>query len=105
MILFVVTTLPDEAVAAGIVRQLIEKKAAACGTIIPGARSIYRWKDAIEDSPEAIVIFKIPRSRADTFESELRALHPYETPEIAIFEPERVSQAYADWVLNSCSTS
>ncbi|MFM8717409.1 MAG: divalent-cation tolerance protein CutA, partial [Spartobacteria bacterium] len=81
MILFVVTTLPDEAVAAGIVRQLIEKKAAACGTIIPGARSIYRWKDAIEDSPEVMVIFKIPRSRAATFESELRALHPYETPE------------------------
>ena len=45
MILFVVTTLPDESTAAQIVHRLVEKKLAACGTIIPGARSIYRWKD------------------------------------------------------------
>lgn len=34
MILFVATTLPDESTAAGIIRQLVEKKSAACGTII-----------------------------------------------------------------------
>lgn len=102
MILFVVTTLPDEPVAANIVRQLVEKKAAACGTIIPGARSIYRWNDAIEDSNEVVVIFKIPKSQFTAFEAELRALHPYETSEIAAFEAASVSQAYADWVLESC---
>ena len=103
MTLFVVTTLPDESTAAHIVHRLVEKKLAACGTIIPGARSIYRWKDAIEDSPEAVVVFKIPETAAALFESELRALHPYENPEIAAFEAARFSQAYADWVLKSCS--
>ena len=105
MILFVVTILPDESVASSIVRQLVEKKAAACGTIIPGARSIYRWKDAIEDSAEVVVIFKIPKNQSTAFESELRALHPYETPEIAAFEAGSVLQAYSDWVVESCRKS
>ena len=105
MILFVVTTLPDESVAASIVRQLVEKKVAACGTIIPGARSIYRWKDAIEDSAEVVVIFKIPSDQSASFEFELRALHPYETPEITAFEAASVLQAYSFWVVESCRKS
>jgi periplasmic divalent cation tolerance protein len=102
MILFVVTTLPDESTAASIIRQLVQRKSAACGTIIPGARSIYRWKDAIEDSAEVVVILKIPKAAATTFEAELRTLHPYETPEIAAFEAAHASQAYTAWVLESC---
>ena len=102
MILFVATTLPDESIAASIIRLLVEKKSAACGTIIPGARSIYRWKDAIEESAEVVVIFKIPKTAATTFEAELRSLHPYETPEIAAFEAAHASQAYTAWVLEGC---
>jgi periplasmic divalent cation tolerance protein len=105
MILFVVTTLLDESTAASIIRQLVEKKSAACGTIIPGARSIYRWRDAIEESAEVMVIFKIPKTGATDFESELRSLHPYETPEIAAFEAAQASQAYSAWVLASCKKS
>jgi periplasmic divalent cation tolerance protein len=102
MILFVVTTLPDEPTAASIIRQLVEKKSAACGTILPGARSIYRWKDAIEDFAEVVVIFKIPKAAATDFESELRSLHPYETPEIAAFQAAQALQAYSAWVVASC---
>jgi periplasmic divalent cation tolerance protein len=103
MILFVVTTLPDESTAASIIRELVEKKSAACGTIIPGARSIYRWKDAIEDSAEVVVIFKIPKAAATTFEAELSSLHPYETPEITAFEVAHASQAYTAWVIENCT--
>ena len=102
MILFVATTLPDQSTAAGIIRQLVENNSTACGTIIPGARSIYRWKDAIEESAEVVVIFKIPKTAATTFEAELRSLHPYETPEIAAFEAAHASQAYTAWVIESC---
>jgi periplasmic divalent cation tolerance protein len=105
MILFVATTLPDESTATSIIRQLVEKKSAACGTIIPGARSIYRWKDAIQESAEVVVIFKIPKATATTFEAELRSLHPYETPEIAAFEAAHASQDYTAWVIESCKNT
>lgn len=103
MILFVITTLPDEASAARIIQTLVEKKSAACGTILPGVRSIYRWKDSVEDAAEVLVLFKIPAASAQTFIAELKSLHPYETPEIAAFEAAHVHQAYAKWVLESCA--
>lgn len=67
MIQFVVTTLPDETSAAAIVHELVEKKFAACGTLLPAARSIYRWRDSIEDTSEVVVIFKIPATSFSVF--------------------------------------
>jgi uncharacterized protein involved in tolerance to divalent cations len=51
------------------------------------------------------VIFKIPKTGATDFESELRSLHPYETPEIAGFEAAQALQAYSAWVVASCEKS
>ena len=50
MIRLILTTFANEEDAAKAVHTLVEENVAACGTILPGARSIYRWKDAIEDS-------------------------------------------------------
>ena len=105
MIQFVVTTLPDESSAAAIVHELVEKKLAACGTLLPAARSIYRWKDAIEETSEVVVIFKIPATSFSDFSSALQSLHPYETPEIVAFNPAEASAAYSRWVIDSCNPS
>jgi periplasmic divalent cation tolerance protein len=102
MIQFVVTTLPDETSAAAIVHELVEKKFAACGTLLPAARSIYRWKDSIEDTCEVVVIFKIPATHFSIFSSALQSLHPYENPEIVAFDPAEASAIYSTWILDSC---
>jgi len=102
MIQFVVTTLPDETSAAAIVHELVEKKFAACGTLLPAARSIYRWKDSIEDTSEVVVIFKIPSKSFSVFSSALQSLHPYENPEIVAFDPAEASSIYSSWILDSC---
>ena len=102
MIRFVLSTFPDEETASRIVRELVEAQHAACGTIIPKAKSIYRWQGNIEEASEAIVIFKIPAENFIAFQTALLAIHPYETPEIAAFEPKEVSDAYAKWVLECC---
>ena len=102
MIQFVITTLPDETSAAAIVHELVEKKFAACGTLLPAARSIYRWKDSIEDTSEVVVIFKIPATHFSIFSSALQSLHPYENPEIVAFDPAEASAIYSTWILDSC---
>ena len=102
MIQFVVTTLPDETSAAAIVHELVEKKFAACGTLLPAARSIYRWKDSIEDTSEVVVIFKIPATHFSIFSSALQSLHPYENPEIVAFDPAEASAIYSTWILDTC---
>jgi periplasmic divalent cation tolerance protein len=102
MIRLVFTTFANAEDAARAVRTLVEEKVAACGTILPGARSIYRWKDAIEDTGESLVLLKISVERFPDLERRLRAIHPYETPEIVALDPTAVSSDYADWVIQ-CS--
>jgi periplasmic divalent cation tolerance protein len=58
MIRLVLTTFANAEDAAKAVRTLVDEKIIACGTILPGARSIYRWKDAVEDAGEAVVSLK-----------------------------------------------
>ena len=82
--------------------RLIFTTFAACGTILPGARSIYRWKDAIEDNGESLVLLKTAVERYPDLERRLRAIHPYETPEIVALDPAAVSSEYAAWVIR-CS--
>ena len=102
MIRLVFTTFANAEDAARAVRTLVEEKVAACGTILPGARSIYRWKDAIEDSGEFLVLIKTSAERFPDLEGKLRSIHPYETPEIVALDPAAVSSDYADWVVQ-CS--
>jgi periplasmic divalent cation tolerance protein len=102
MIRLVLTTFANAEDAAKAVRALVEEKVAACGTILPGARSIYRWKETIEDTGESLALLKTSVERFPDLERRLRAIHPYETPEIVALDPTAVSSDYADWVIQ-CS--
>jgi periplasmic divalent cation tolerance protein len=99
MIRLVLTTFANAEDAAKAVRVLVEGRFAACGTVLPGARSIYRWKEAIEDTSEALVLIKTSAERFPDLERKLRSIHPYETPEIVVLDPAAVSGDYADWVI------
>lgn len=99
MIRVVLSTFPDEDVAAGAVRALVGENLAACGTIVPGARSIYRWQGRIEDAREVIVFFKIAAADFERFRARLATLHPYEVPEILAISPSEWHAAYAEWVV------
>jgi periplasmic divalent cation tolerance protein len=103
MIRVVLTTFANAEDAAKAVRILVDEQIIACGTILPGARSIYRWKAAIEDSEEAVVLLKTSAERFPALEERLRAIHPYETPEVIALDPTAVSRDYADWVIECVS--
>jgi periplasmic divalent cation tolerance protein len=99
--LLVLTSFPDADTAAAVVRTLVEEKLAACGTIIPGARSIYAWEGKIEDTSEAAVFLKTESALYAKLEKRLAQLHPHEVPEIIAWEPGAASRAYAAWVAGS----
>ena len=77
----------------------IEEKLAACGTIVPGARSIYFWRGVLEDSAEVLVIFKIASANEERFIARLGELHPYDVPEIVSISPSKWNEAYGRWVV------
>lgn len=101
MIRIVLTTFADGDSAARIVKQLVSEKLAACGTILPGARSIYFWEGAVEDTAEVLVIFKIAAANEGKFIARLGELHPYDVPEIVSIVPEKWNEAYGQWVVEN----
>jgi periplasmic divalent cation tolerance protein len=77
---------------------LVGEKLIACGTILPGARSIYEWEGKMEDATEVLVLFKTAGPAYAKLEKRLLKLHPYDMPEIVALEAGAASKAYAAWV-------
>ena len=102
-ILLVFTTWPDIEVARAAAHTLVEEKLAACGNVVPGVESIYRWQGKIETGAEIIVIFKTVATSYARLEARVRQLHPYEVPEIVAVPVEAGLPDYLGWVRGSCS--
>lgn len=99
----ILSTFADEASAASAIRSLLDERLIACGSIVPGVRSIYRWKGNVEESAEVQVILKTSQEAASRCFARLAALHPYEVPEIVEVEPSSVAVTYASWIRESLS--
>ena len=96
----ILTTCPDEQTARSIARALVEERLAACGNVVPGVLSIYRWKGAIEEAGETLLLLKVPAAGAAAAAARLRTLHPYEVPEILVLAIDRGAPDYLRWVVD-----
>jgi periplasmic divalent cation tolerance protein len=103
-ILVVLSTFPDVETARRIAETLVAKNLVACANITPQVESIYRWQGKTEAAKEALVIFKLAAKRYAEFEKELKALHPYEVPEIIALPVTHGSKEYLRWVSENCAT-
>lgn len=103
--LLVLTSFPDADKAASAARILVEEKLAACGTIVPGARSIYAWEGSVADQTEVLLLLKTEAPLYARLEKRLAKLHPYEIPEILAWEPGAVHRPYAGWIAGAVQTS
>ena len=93
-----VTTVPSVEVGRALVKSLVERKLVACGNILPGVTSIYRWKGAVEESAEAVVLLKTRAERWDALREIFPSLHPYEVPELIVVPIIGGHQPYLDWL-------
>ncbi|MGH8150743.1 MAG: divalent-cation tolerance protein CutA [Steroidobacteraceae bacterium] len=95
--LVVLCTCPDDPVAERIARNLASEGLAACVNRGP-FRSTYRWKGALHDEPEVLLIIKTSRARYAELEVRLKSLHPYEVPEIIALPIVAGSSDYLAWM-------
>ncbi len=96
----VLTTCPDTESAERIARALVRDGHAACVNIVPAVESIYKWKGKIECAREHLLIIKAPARNYAAIEAHIRALHPYELPEVIAVPIGRGSPAYLGWLDN-----
>ena len=91
------TTAPPDA-AQDLAHVLVEERLAACVSLLPGVRSVYRWKGEICDDPETQLLVKTTVSRLADLAARIRALHPYEIPELVVLRPEGGSASWLAWL-------
>jgi periplasmic divalent cation tolerance protein len=94
----VLITAPDAETGAKIARALVDERLAACVNVLASVRSIYRWEGAVQEAAEVLLIAKTRADREDALARRVRALHPYELPEILALPAVGGSAAYLDWV-------
>ncbi len=95
----VLVTAPSKEVGRQIAQSLLEQKLAACVNILAPVNSLYMWEGKLCDDEEALLVIK---TRAALFQERLvpavRAVHPYQVPEIIALPVEMGWQPYLDWI-------
>ena len=97
----VFSTAPDMKTARGLARSLVERKAAACVTCLPGGLSVYRWKGKIVSAKESLLVAKTSRRKLKEAVRILQEFHPYDLPEVVALRVAAGSKKYIDWIKRS----
>jgi len=95
----VLVTTPDPGTGLALVRELVESRLAACGNLIPGVTSVYRWKGEVHQDPECLVIFKTTTARVGELRRRAIELHPYDVPEFLTLSVVDGHPPYLEWVM------
>jgi len=98
----VLCTVPDRESAERIAEALVAEQLAACVNIIPGITSVYRWKGTLEKDEEFMLFIKTTQGTYKILEQRIRALHPYELPEIIAVAIQTGQKDYIRWI-ESCT--
>jgi periplasmic divalent cation tolerance protein len=96
--LIVFTSFGSEDEAARVVRTLVEERLIACGNLLPGARSLYRWEGKIADEREVVAILKTRKQDWAALMSRLHELHSYTTPECVAVRIAAGAPTYMAWL-------
>ncbi|TVP48962.1 MAG: divalent-cation tolerance protein CutA [Gemmatimonadales bacterium] len=94
----VLVTLPDAASAGSMARILVEEGHAACGSIVPGVSSIYRWEGKIHEDTEVLLVLKTSEPALAGLLRRVPELHSYDVPEVLALPVTEGHPPYLDWV-------
>lgn len=99
----VYTTFPDAETAMAIGEALVRARLAACVNVLPGMRSVYAWKGAIERGEEVVAIIKTREGVSERLAAMLKEKHPYETPIILHLPVDEADPDTAAWIIAETS--
>lgn len=84
--------------AERLARQLVDRRLAACVTVISPVRSFYRWKGAVADAAEWLLLIKTSRPLFAPLCAAVESTHLYELPEIIALPVIEGSANYLSWI-------
>jgi periplasmic divalent cation tolerance protein len=97
--ILVLCTCPEESVALDIARVLVKEGLAACVNRMAALTSVYQWHGRVCEVSEQLLMIKTIPARYEALEMRLKALHPYEIPEIIAIPVVAGSSQYLAWLV------
>ncbi|KYP96342.1 cation tolerance protein CutA [Sodalis-like endosymbiont of Proechinophthirus fluctus] len=99
----ILCTAPDDACAHAIAQRLLAGNLAACVTLLPGAISLYYWQGMLEQQAEVQLLIKSRITLRQAIFAQIKAHHPYQTPELLVLPVVSGDPDYLSWLNNSLS--
>ena len=97
-VVVVLVTCPGPTVGRRISRELIRRRVATCVNLFPRIESWYRWQGKMERSAEALLLIKTTSRGVPALTRAIRAIHPYQCPEIIALPVVAGHAPYLRWV-------
>jgi periplasmic divalent cation tolerance protein len=97
----ILSTAGSEEEARRIAQALVDRELAACVNVVGPIRSVYRWKGAVENASEHLLIIKTTAAAFPRVRDAIREIHSYELPECVMLSVEAGSEDYLKWIEES----
>ncbi|MDR7481394.1 MAG: divalent-cation tolerance protein CutA [Armatimonadota bacterium] len=90
--------------ATRIAEAVVGERLAACVTVVPGVRSVYRWQGRVETAEEVLLVLKTTAPRLEALAARVRALHSYQVPEVVAVPITGGWPPYLAWLVEEVAT-
>ena len=94
----VTTSVDDESAARKIAEHVLVQRLAACVHIHAQMTSLYWWKEELASAGEYLLTMKSDRTLFEQLAAAVRAVHPYEVPELVATDIVAIDKAYGEWL-------
>ena len=84
-------------------KALVERRLAACVSVVPGVVSHYRFGGEQHRDAELLLVIKTRAEKIDALRAALVELHPYDVPELVALEISAGHEPYLEWLDASVS--
>jgi len=96
-IILIYVTFPSLEEAKRITKRLIEERLIACGNIIEGVTSLYRWDTRLQEESECVLVAKSLEKHYVRITEFVTQAHSYEVPCILKI-PGYANQPFGEWL-------
>jgi len=94
------TTTDSIKIAESISKVLVNNNASPCVQIISNVKSVYRWKNKLEQSSEILLLIKTIPEKIQQCKDIILKHHNYDVPEIIVTNWEILNDEYRYWFID-----
>ena len=96
------TTTDSIKIAESISELLVNNNASPCVQIISNVKSVYRWKNKLEQSSEILLLIKTIPEKIQQCKDIILKHHNYDVPELIVIDGYILADDYQAWFIDHC---